>query len=147
MRRPKAQRLRSSISESARPAGRAFTFHAAPSADVALPDEIVDTYREFEIAMVESFRRGNFGGDDSNGYALFGDEATRAIQKRFVPLAQRHYDRLVEVLRTAKSAKGRETAAWVIGYAPDKSKAAAELDAAARDPDSGCAATPSAPWP
>jgi hypothetical protein len=121
------------IGEAGRPA---VTFRAAPSADVALPDEIVETYREFEIAADESFRRGNFGGDDSNGYALFGDEATRAIQKRFVPLAERHYDRLAEVLRTAKSAKGRQTAAWIIGYAPDKTKAAAELDAAARDPDS-----------
>jgi hypothetical protein len=119
-----------------REAGRSgVSFHAAPSSDVVLPDEIVDTYCEFDLANRESFRRGNFSGDDSNGYALFGDEATRAVQKRFVPLAEQHYDRLVEVLRTAKNAKQRAMAAWVLGYADDKTKASTELDAAARDPD------------
>ena len=55
--------------------------------------------------------------------------AARELQKRFVPLAERHYDRLVEVLKTAMSHGGqRAKAAWVIGYAPDKAKAAAALD-------------------
>lgn len=101
-----------------REAGRpGVSFRAAPGSDVVLPDEIVETYREFDRALRESFRRGNFSEDDSNGYALAGDEAARAVQKRFVPLAQQHTDRLVEVLRTAKSADQREMAAWVLGYA------------------------------
>ncbi|HEX4147125.1 MAG TPA: hypothetical protein VHY91_26750 [Pirellulales bacterium] len=120
------------IRETGRPG---ISFRAAPTADAVLAEEIVDTYRRFDAAAAKSFREGHVSGDDSNGYALFGDEATRVIQRQFVPLAKRHYDRLVEVLRTSSQAGHRAKAAWVIGYAADKSKAAAELDAAARDPD------------
>ena len=119
-----------------REAGRpGLSFRAAPTSDVTLPDEVVDAYRRFETAWVNSMRDDRRGEDDSNGYALFGDDATREIQKQFVPLAQRHFDRLAEVLRTAKSAEQRNAAAWVLGYAADKKKAAAELDAAVRDPN------------
>ena len=111
------------------------SFRAAPASEIVLPDEIIETYREFEQAFVESLRRGDFSEDDSNGYALIGDEAAREIQKQFVPLAERHFDRLALVLRTAKSADQRDAAAWVLGYAADKRKAAAELDSAVRDPN------------
>jgi hypothetical protein len=120
------------VHEAGRPG---VSFRAAPSLDVVLPDEIVDTYREFNLAWREAFRRGDSSGDDSNGYALSGDEATRAVQVRFVPLAQRHYDRLVEVLRTSKNTEQRAMAACVLAYASDKTKVATELDVAARDPD------------
>ena len=96
------------IRETGRPG---ITFRAAPTADIVLPEEIVDTYGRFDAAAMKSFREGHFGGDDSNGYALFGDEATQEIQKQFVPLAERHYDRLVEVLRSVErrraAGKGR----------------------------------------
>jgi hypothetical protein len=64
-----------------------------------------------------------------------GDEASRAIQKRFVPLAEQHFSLLIEVLQNAKSEHQRAIAAWVIGYASDKRRAAAELSAAVRDPN------------
>ncbi len=119
-----------------REAGRpGVSFRAAPLADVVLPAEIVDTFHEFNRALQDSFRRGNFSEDDSQGYCLVGDEAARALARRFVPLAERHYDRLIDVLHTAKDAEQRQIAAWVVGYAADKTKATAELDAAVRDPD------------
>ncbi|HEY1784053.1 MAG TPA: hypothetical protein VGG30_00845 [Pirellulales bacterium] len=119
-----------------REAGRpGVSFRAAPTSDVTLPDEVVDAYRRFEAAWMNSIRYDRRGEDDSNGYALFGDDATREIQKQFVPLAERHFDRLADVLRTAKNTDRRAAAAWVIAYASDKTKAAAELDAAVRDPN------------
>ncbi len=121
-----------------REAGRAkVAFHAEPSADVRLPDELVAVYDAFEKSHRESMRRGDWSEDDSNGYALLGDEATRAIQRQLVPLADQHFQRLVEVLRTAKSARQRKIAATVLAFAGDKTKIAAELAAAARDPDRG----------
>jgi hypothetical protein len=120
------------VRETGRPG---VSFRAAPVADVVLPAEIVDTYHAFNRALQDSFRRGNFSEDDSHGYCLGGDEAARAAARKFVPLAEQHFDRLVEVLHTAKDAEQRQIAAWVVGYAADKTKAAAELDAAVRDPD------------
>jgi len=119
-----------------REAGRSkITFRAAPTADVTLPKEIVDTYEEFERNLRQSMQRGNYSEDDSNGYALLGDESTRAIQRTFVPLAQQYFDRLIEVLRTARSATQRRIAATVLSFADDKTKVAVELAFAARDPD------------
>ncbi len=110
-------------------------FRPEPIARIALPDEVVAAYEAFKKSRRASLRRGDWSEDDSHGYALLGDEATRALQKQFVPLAERHFDRLAEVLRTANSAKQREMAATVLAFAGDKTKVAAELAAAARDPD------------
>lgn len=110
-------------------------YRSAPTGNVALPEELVTIYGEFERNRREAFRRGNQGEDYSNGYALSGDQATRGIQKQFIPLAKQHFECLVEVLQKAACADQRRIAAVVLAFAPDKTKVATELAAATYDSD------------
>jgi hypothetical protein len=120
------------IQESNRPD---VQFRSAPTSDVALPDAIVATCRDHERTFLESCRLNDFSEDDSHGYALMGNEAARTVQRKFVPLADQYYDRLVDVLRNSKSDEQRAMAATVIAYASDKKRAAADLVGATRDPN------------
>jgi hypothetical protein len=119
------------IREAGRPAAK---FRAAPTGDVELPAVVRETYREFERTLQQSTQAGNFSEDDSNGYALLGDESARAVQKRFVPLASEHGERLLDVLQSSRNVEDRAMAAWIVGYATDRQQAAQALATAARDP-------------
>jgi hypothetical protein len=110
-------------------------YRSAPTGNVELPKELVTLYREYERNWREAFRHGNNGEDFSNGYALSDDQATRAIQKQFIPLAIQHFERLVEVLQNAESAEQRRIAAAMLAFASDKPRIATELAVAARDPN------------
>jgi hypothetical protein len=120
------------IQESDRPDVR---FRPAPSGDVALPPAIVANYAEFERAFLESIKHNDFSEDDSQGYALMGNEAARAVQRKFVPLADQNYERLVDVLQHSKHAELRAMAAAVIGYASNKKRAASDLVLGTQDPN------------
>jgi hypothetical protein len=110
-------------------------FRAPPTSDVHLPADVVGAFREFELSLADAIRRGNFSDDFSRGYSLSGDETVRSIQERFVTLADRHRAALVEALQTAKDAKRRAIAAWVLGYSSDRQTAVDQLMLAARDAD------------
>jgi hypothetical protein len=110
-------------------------FREAPTGNVVLPKPIIDVYADFERAFLKSVRHGDFSEDDSNGYALLGDEAARTVQRKFVGLANQHYDRLIEVLRNARDDNHRVMAAWIIAYANDKQRVAADLITGTRDPN------------
>jgi hypothetical protein len=111
------------------------TFRALPTSDVALPAEVVGAFREFERALAEAIRRGNFSDDFSRGYSLSGDEEVRNIQERFVTLADQHRAALVKTLQTAMDANERAIAAWVLGYSSDRQAAVDQLMLAAHDAD------------
>ncbi len=110
-------------------------FRPAPTGDVTLPPEIVSLYADFERAFLASIKENNFSEDDSNGYALFGNAALRAIQRKFPALADRHYERLVDVLTNSREADQRAMAATFLGYASDKKRAATDLVLGTRDPN------------
>jgi hypothetical protein len=110
-------------------------FRAAPSGNVSLPKAILDTYADFGRAFLKSIEHGDFSEDDSNGYALLGDEAARTVQRKFVGPANQHYDLLIDVLRNAKDGNQRAMAAWIIAYANDKKRVAADLIIGTRDPN------------
>jgi len=120
------------ILETGRPS---ITYHEKPTREMELPLEIIQTYRESEHAMIAAFQKGIVQDDHSEGHALIGDEAAREIQRKLVPLADQHYNQIVQVLRNAKDADQRRTAAWVIAYSHDKKQVAAELVVATQDPD------------
>ncbi|HEV8001912.1 MAG TPA: hypothetical protein VGP63_18640 [Planctomycetaceae bacterium] len=122
------------IQESDRPDA---SFRAAPTGNVALPEAVVATYAEHERTFLESCKTNHFSEDDSHGYALMGNAAARAVQRKFVPLADQHYDRLVDVLRNSKNAEQRSAAATVMGYASDKKRAARDLIFGTRDANDG----------
>jgi hypothetical protein len=120
------------IQEAGRPSVK---FRDAPEDESELPSSVVETYREFERTLEASVRAGDFSEDDTNGYALMGNAAARAVQKRFVPLANEHERRLLDVLHTARNAEQRAMAALILGYASDRQRVAEALAAAARDPN------------
>jgi hypothetical protein len=109
-------------------------FRAAPSGKVVLPKAIVKVYGDYERTFLESVRHNDFSEDDSNGYALLGNAAARAVQSKFPALADENYDRLVDVLHNSKHAEQRAMAATVIGYATDKKRAASDLIFGTQDP-------------
>jgi hypothetical protein len=109
-------------------------FRAAPTGKVALPKEVVKLYGEYERTFLDSIRHNDFSEDDSNGYALMGNSAARAVQRKFPALADEHYDRLVDVLQNSKHAEQRAMAATLIGYASNKKRAASDLILGTQDP-------------
>ncbi len=102
-------------------------FRPTPTGKVALPKEIVKLHAEFERTFLDSIRHNDFSEDDSNGYALMGNPATRAVQRKFPALADQHYERLADVLENSKQADQRAIAATFLGYASDKNRAATDL--------------------
>jgi hypothetical protein len=108
-------------------------FRPAPTGKVTLPKEIVKLHAEFEKAFLDAVRHNDFSEDDSNGYALMGNPAARAIQRKFPALADQHYDLLLDVLQNSKYADQRAIAATFLGYAGNKKRAATDLVIGTRD--------------
>lgn len=115
--------------------GTHFNYRQAPEADLDLPEEIREKYREFLRSLEEAGRAGNAAEDLTQGHSLLSDPATRAIQQQFVDLAAKYQDELRTVLRTAESEELRAIAAYVIGYTPKKSAIVNDLQYALQDPD------------
>ena len=114
-------------------AGPHFDFHTPPQSDTALPQEIVKDYESFVDAWMEAVRKGDNREDRSQGHSLSEDPAVRVFQERFIVYAERHLDRLREVLHDSADAQARAMAATVMGYAPDKRAVVDDLQSAMRD--------------
>ena len=112
-----------------------FDFRTPPQSDIALPQEVVEDYENFEEAMKEAVRQGDGKEDYSQGHSLMDNPAARAFQERFIVHAERHLERFREVLRDSTDAQQRAIAATVIGYAPDKRAVLDDLQSAMRDSD------------
>jgi len=113
-----------------------FTFRAAPQGEQRLPDELVQIYREFTAAIGPAVRKGGDREDHSQGHALNQNPELRKAQEAAIAQLKASASVVQDVLRSSGSASDRGAAAWLLGYAPDKKAIAAELVAAARDPDS-----------
>src|SRR5690606_2061775 len=104
-----------------------LTFRPPPAGDTRLPADIYHAFLEFNAAV----RRASFSGspteDFSAGHALIDDPAARAIQGRFVELADGQLDAIRQALRDSGDVNHRAAAAYVIGYAPDKRDVTADL--------------------
>jgi len=109
------------------------SFRSEPSGDVNLPNELLDSYRDYLAAVDKAGARGASGEDLTAGHPLLDDPAARALEDRFRGFATEHFDWLRNVLRTASEAQQRAVA--VIDYAPDKQQVAGELQYALQDPD------------
>lgn len=90
---------------------------------------------DFDAAFHRSILKGNLGEDDSQGHALDEDPDVRAIQLRFVVLADVHLANLKSVLHNSSQGQQRALAAQVLGYVKDKQAIVADLVAAMRDHD------------
>lgn len=110
-------------------------FHDAPEGDAVLPAEVIPLYSSFLQAVAKAGREGNTAEDLTKGHSLMADPEVRAIQERFATVAAEHLDEIRAVLRNSISEEQRAIAAYVIGYAPDKTKVVDDLKYALDDAD------------
>ena len=114
---------------------RQLLFRRAPSGDDTLPVEIVDANDTEQRAFGIAAAKGQFGEDRLEGHSLAADPELRAAQEQFIPLANTHWDTLVDVLHNSRDATQRAIAAKVIAYAKNKESVVQELVPALHDPD------------
>jgi hypothetical protein len=116
-----------------------FDYLNPPAGLVKLPMEIHDEYAQFLSAVGLAVRAGETDEDLSQGHSLMANAGCRKHQERFLTLAERHLDKIREVLRTSVDEEHRAIAAYVIGYAPKTSRVIPgvidDLQHALRDPD------------
>ncbi|WP_321473740.1 hypothetical protein [uncultured Paludibaculum sp.] len=112
-------------------------YRAYPDQDLALPDEIVRAYADFTAALSRASAEGDLKEDLSQGYSLMQNLPCHVAQERFIGLAQIHVAVLRNVLKNGRSSDLRAIAAYILGYAPDKSAVIGDIQLAMQDPDGG----------
>jgi uncharacterized protein (TIGR03435 family) len=117
---------------------RHFTYRPPPSGSVALPAEMTDAYVVHGEALLAAAANpaSQLDEDDSQGHALFTDPTMRAMEDKAIQFDQAHLFLARDVLKNSSDANQRAAAAWIVGYAPDKSAGVVgDLIAASRDSD------------
>jgi hypothetical protein len=110
-------------------------FQPAPTGSMRLSEDVLSAGNDFEVTFHKSVLVGKFGEDDSKGHSLDSDPDVRAIQLRFIVLADAHLSNLKDVLHNSSDSQQRALAAQVLGYVKDKQAIVPDLVAALRDPD------------
>jgi len=110
-------------------------FADAPVGTSRLPQVVTETGKQLDDAIMQAVRSGHAEEDDSNGYALAKDPASRALQQRYVLFAEKYGDQLREVLQHSSDGEQRALAAEVLGYSADKQSVVPDLLAAMHDPN------------
>ena len=111
------------------------SMRSVPDGDVHLPQELIDTYHGYLLAVAKAAARGEAAEDLTAGHPLMADADARSLQGRFLDFAGEHTSWLRDVLRSDASGEDRAIAATVIGYAPDKKEILSDLQFALQDPD------------
>ena len=114
-----------------------FELREAPEGDMKLPEVMTTEYRHFIESSAAASRKGITAEDLTQGHARSADPATRAVQDRFPLFATEHLIELRDVLRNSSDEEQRATAAYIIGYAPNKLDVVNDLQYALRDADAG----------
>ena len=112
-----------------------FEYHEEPDGNASLPEEITNGYRKFLSEVQAAAQTGATAEDLTEGHSLMQDATVRELQKKFIGLADKYGKELHDVIRGSSDEEARAIAAYVIGYAPDKSKVVDDLFYAMRDPD------------
>lgn len=110
-------------------------FQPIPTGSVKLTADVLTAGDAYEIASQKAILAGNFTEDDSQGHSLASDPTERAIQLKFLQLADVHLANLKDVLHNSSDSHQRAIAAQVLGYVKDKQAIVPDLVAAMRDPD------------
>jgi hypothetical protein len=114
-----------------------FELREAPEGDMRLPEKIGAEYRGFVEASAAASRANITAEDLTQGHARSADPNTRKIQDRFPLFATDHLAELRDVLRNSSDEEERATAAYIIGYAPNKLDVINDLQYALKDADAG----------
>ena len=112
-----------------------FEFRTAPTGEVRLTGDIVETHRKFLAAVELAARAGVIGEDLRSGHSLMADPASRELQEEFGRIAESDLALLKDVLRNSSNDEHRAMAAEIIGYAPRKREIVDDLQQAIQDPD------------
>jgi hypothetical protein len=114
-----------------------FSYNAEPKGTARLSEEITTLQDRLNQALEAAVRKGGDAPreDDSRGYALAHDPASRSLQLKLREYALAHEGELLRVLESSADAGQRVTAADALGYARKSARQVAALVRAARDPD------------
>jgi hypothetical protein len=110
-------------------------FQPVPTGSIRLTADVLTAGDDYEVAFEKAISAGEFGEDDSQGYALDDNPGGRAVQLQFLRLAEVHLANLKDVLHNSSDSHHRAIAAQVLGYVKDKQDIVPDLVAAMRDPD------------
>jgi hypothetical protein len=111
------------------------SFRSEPSGEATLPQEVLDKYQQFLIAVQRAAARGNTGEDLTAGHSMMDDPAARSFQTEFVYYAKVHLDQLEKALHQSSDPDTRAAAVAIMGYGPKTQNVANELQFALADPD------------
>jgi hypothetical protein len=116
---------------------RPFQLNAKPGGAVRLPHELQELFAKLEKAEYAAIKKGGDASqeDDSNGFALFHDPATRKLQFELRDYVRAHEAAVYDVLENCSDSEQRARAAAAIGFAERYPRQIAALLRASRDPD------------
>lgn len=109
----------------------------APVGNDHLDKEGLQLYDRDTAALAKAVENGNAGEDDSHGYALATDPASRKIQLEMRAYAVDRAPELERVLRNSGNPHQREVSAFLLGYAERSGAQIGALMAASTDPNEG----------
>jgi len=114
-----------------------FPYNPEPTGTLRLGRDAHRLADAADKALEKAVRRGGDGTseDDSAGYAMFKDPATRRALLKIRQYALAHESELHEVLSHSAHVRSRQIASEFLGYATSSPNQIAALVAAARDPD------------
>jgi hypothetical protein len=108
-------------------------YNPEPQGDAKLPMNVLRIFQQFDHHFMAAVRRGVSGQDDSQGYALFTDPASRADQLKLRAWTRAHTALVLRVLAESRDSGQRAYAAEALGYAERSPEQIAALVAAAYD--------------
>ncbi len=111
-------------------------FRESPAGPARLPEDALQSYRDFIRVLPKGLERGGSKEDRSKGYALSSDDELRATQLRMREAALKHGGIVLEVLDTSADKQHRGAAAHLAGYAAQSKSQIDSLVRALDDSDS-----------
>lgn len=119
-------------------AGKSYkptTYNPAPQGAARLPADAVKLEEEWSAAFEKATDKGDFGEDDSHGYALAHDPEARAKELAIRDYTLKNESLVYDVLASSADADHRRTAAQFLGYATQSQKQIEALTRASHDKD------------
>jgi hypothetical protein len=110
-------------------------FRNAPKQNIALPGNMVVTYKNSVDQLEAAIKNGQATEDDSNGYALATYMPIRKEQEKFPGFAHDDFPLLANVLKSSGNATERAAAAEIIAYSLNRQRVVDCLLPAVYDPD------------
>jgi hypothetical protein len=121
----------------AEPGSSPIRYNPPPHGNLKLPADAMTFFEQLEEHLFDAVKKGNATEDDSQGYALVNDPATRADQLKLRDWARTNTKMVLQVLAGSRDALSRSRAAEALGYADRSPQQIAALVEAAFDSDDG----------